>query len=73
MSTGWVAQLHQAALCTDEKQISSLLKQIPDEKQISSLLKQIPDSNVSLANALADLVNNFQIDKIIDLTQPESK
>ncbi len=60
MPTGWIAQLHQAALCTDEK-------------QISSLLKQIPDANASLANALADLVNNFRIDKIIDLTQPESK
>lgn len=60
MPTGWVAQLHQAALCTDEQ-------------QISSLLQQIPDSNASLANALADLVNNFRIDKIIDLTQQESK
>ncbi|MBW4638501.1 MAG: response regulator [Gloeocapsa sp. UFS-A4-WI-NPMV-4B04] len=60
MSAGWVAQLHQAALCTDEK-------------QISSLLKQIPESNASLANALADLVNSFRIDKIIDLTQQKSK
>lgn len=60
MPVGWVAQLHQAALCTDEK-------------QISSLLQQIPDSNACLANALADLVNNFRIDKIIDLTQLESK
>ena len=30
MSPVWVAQLHQAALCTDEPQIINLLEQIPD-------------------------------------------
>ena len=60
MPPQWVAQLHQAAVCTDEK-------------QIFSLLEQIPQSNVLLASALADLVNNFRIDKIIDLTQPDSE
>ena len=58
MPSGWVAQLHHAALCTDEKLIFSLLEQIPEE-------------SAHLANTLADWVNNFRIDKVIDLTQPE--
>ncbi len=58
MPSGWVAQLHQAALCTDEKLIFSLLEQIPEE-------------SAHLTKTLADWVNNFRIDKIIDLTQPE--
>ncbi len=59
MPPEWVAQLHQAALCTDEKLIFSLIEQIPEE-------------SAPLANALADLINNFRIDKVIDLTQPDS-
>ena len=57
MSPQWVAQLHQAALCTNEK-------------LIFSLIEQIPESNVFLATALADLIASFRIDKVIDLTQP---
>ncbi len=57
MPTEWVTQLHQAALCTDEKLIFSLLEQIPEESAL-------------LANTLSDWVNNFRIDKVIDLTQP---
>ncbi|MBE9002142.1 PAS domain S-box protein [Nostoc sp. LEGE 12447] len=56
MPTEWVTQLHQAALCTDEKLIFSLLEQIPEESTL-------------LANTLSDWVNNFRIDKVIDLTQ----
>ncbi|MEH1986219.1 extracellular solute-binding protein [Nostoc sp.] len=56
MPTEWVAQLHQAALCTDEKLIFSLLEQIPEESAL-------------LTNTLSDWVNNFRIDKVIDLTQ----
>lgn len=56
MPPEWREQLHQAALRTDEK-------------QIFSLLQQIPAANAPLANALAEAVNNFRIDKIIDLTQ----
>ncbi|MEH2234552.1 MAG: ATP-binding protein [Nostoc sp.] len=56
MPTDWVAQLHQAALCTDEKLIFSLLEQIPEESAL-------------LTNTLSDWVNNFRIDKVIDLTQ----
>ncbi|WP_445633553.1 histidine kinase [Nostoc sp. DSM 114161] len=52
----WITQLHQAALCTDEKLIFSLLEQIPPE-------------SAYLANTLTDWVNNFRIDKIIELTQ----
>ncbi|HEY9783693.1 MAG TPA: ATP-binding protein [Leptolyngbyaceae cyanobacterium] len=59
MPPEWVAQLHQAALCTDEKLIFDLIEQIPKDY-------------TPLATALADLVNNFRIDKIIDLTQPDS-
>ncbi|WP_341529588.1 ATP-binding protein [Nostoc sp. UHCC 0302] len=58
MPSEWVAQLHHAALCTDEKLIFSLLEQIPEE-------------SAHLANTLTDWVNNFRIDKVIDLTQPE--
>ncbi|MHC5738714.1 PAS domain S-box protein [Nostoc sp.] len=57
MPAEWVTQLHQAALCTDEKLIFSLLEQIPEESAL-------------LANTLSDWVNNFRIDKVIDLTQP---
>ncbi len=57
MPPEWIAQLHQAALCTDEKLIFSLLEQIPQESAF-------------LANALTDLVNNFRIDRVIALTQP---
>ncbi|MFN6501320.1 MAG: hypothetical protein RMX65_030605 [Nostoc sp. DedQUE01] len=52
----WVAQLDQAALCTDEKLIFSLLEQIPEESAL-------------LANTLSAWVNNFRIDKVIDLIQ----
>ncbi len=58
MPPEWIAQLHQAALCTDEKQIFSLIEQIPEEY-------------ATLANSLVDLVENFRIDKIIDLTQAD--
>ncbi len=60
MPPEWIAQLHQAALRTDEQ-------------QIFSLLQQIPVANAPLATALAEAVNNFQIDQIIDLTQPSAK
>ncbi|PIG95358.1 ATP-binding protein [Gloeocapsopsis sp. IPPAS B-1203] len=60
MPSEWVAQLYQAALQTDEKLIFSLLEQIPDEL-------------AALTSALTDLVNNFRIDQIIELTQPNSE
>ncbi len=56
MSPEWREQLHQAALRTDEQ-------------QIFNLLQQIPVANAPLAKALAEAVDNFRIDKIIDLFQ----
>jgi CheY-like chemotaxis protein len=56
MPQAWVQALHQAALRTDEKQIFNRVEQIPSEL-------------APLAHTLTDLVNNFRIDKIIDLTQ----
>jgi signal transduction histidine kinase/CheY-like chemotaxis protein len=58
MPPQWVAELHHAALCTDEKLIFSLLEQIPQEL-------------APLANTLADWVDNFRIDKVINLTKSE--
>jgi signal transduction histidine kinase len=55
MPSEWVNQLHQAALHTNELQILSLIEQIPPTKQ-------------SMAIVLADWVNNFRCDKILDLT-----
>jgi signal transduction histidine kinase/CheY-like chemotaxis protein len=60
MPPEWIEQLQQAALRTDEQ-------------QIFSLLQQIPQANAALADALTEAVNNFRIDKIIDLTQPGAK
>ncbi|MFN6566998.1 PAS domain S-box protein [Dendronalium sp. ChiSLP03b] len=55
MPSEWVSKLHQAALCTNEKLIFSLLGEIPEE-------------SAHLTNTLANWVNNFRIDKVIDLT-----
>ena len=56
MPTDWLVNLYQAAICVDD---SGILK----------LIKQIPESEAILANALTELVENFRIDIIIDLTQ----
>ncbi|GAC1504441.1 MAG: hypothetical protein NVS2B14_17160 [Chamaesiphon sp.] len=56
MPPEWLAQLHQAA------------KNLNDEL-ILQLIEQIPESNATLAHALRDVVNNFRLDKVIDLTQ----
>ncbi|MEG4352227.1 PAS domain S-box protein [Microcoleus sp. LAD1_D3] len=56
MPTDWVVELHRAALCVDDNRILELIEQIPETK-------------ANLANALTDLVDNFRIDIIIDLTQ----
>ncbi|NEP01037.1 MAG: AAA family ATPase [Symploca sp. SIO2E9] len=56
MSAEWVQQLNLAARSADED-------------LILSLIEQIPDSDVSVSEALIDMVNNFRLDKIIDLTQ----
>ncbi len=56
MSTDWLVNLYQAAICVDD---SGILE----------LIKQIPESEATLASSLTDLVENFRIDIIIDLTQ----
>jgi two-component system sensor histidine kinase/response regulator len=56
MPTDWVIELHRAALCVDDNRILELIEQIPETK-------------ANLAKALRDLVDNFRIDIIIDLTQ----
>lgn len=56
LSSEWKIQLHQAALCLDEQNIKGLIEQINPEHH-------------ELARGLTTLVNNFQFDKIISLTQ----
>ncbi|WP_332982569.1 PAS domain S-box protein [Microcoleus sp. A003_D6] len=56
MPTDWLVDLYRAALCVDDK-------------RILELIEQIPETEANLANALTDLVDNFRIDIIIDLTQ----
>ncbi|MEG4206161.1 response regulator [Microcoleus sp. Pol7_A1] len=56
MPIDWVVELHRAALCVDDN-------------RILELIDQIPETEANLANTLTDLVDNFRIDIIIDLTQ----
>ncbi|MEG3862082.1 response regulator [Microcoleus sp. herbarium12] len=56
MPTDWVVDLYRAAICVDDN-------------RILGLIEQIPETEANLANALTDLVDNFRIDIIIDLTQ----
>lgn len=56
MPRAWAIALHQAV-------------QILDEQQIIALLQQIPENQSNLYKALTDLVNNFRLDIIIELTQ----
>jgi two-component system sensor histidine kinase/response regulator len=56
MPTDWVIELHRAALCVDDN-------------RILELIEEIPETEANLANTLTDLVDNFRIDIIIDLTQ----
>lgn len=56
MPPQWLAQLHRAAEgCQDE--------------EILKLLEQIPEPHAALKLALIDLVDNFRLDVIINLTQ----
>lgn len=57
MPTAWVEQLHQAALHADEEWMNHLIEQIPLE-------------HLSLGRALRDLVDNFCLEQLIDLTEP---
>ncbi|HBB35691.1 MAG TPA: histidine kinase, partial [Cyanobacteria bacterium UBA8803] len=56
MPKEWRVQLHRAArACNDE--------------EIVRLIEQIPESQAAVKLALADLVDNFRLDIIFDLTQ----
>jgi hypothetical protein len=56
MPPKWSAQLHRAAEgCQDE--------------EVLKLLEQIPEPHAALKLALIDLVDNFRLDVIINLTQ----
>ncbi|MEQ9354290.1 hypothetical protein [Coleofasciculus chthonoplastes] len=57
MPNEWTRQLHQAA--------SSL-----DHELMNQLIEQIPPSEIPLAEALTDLVNEFRFDTLMNLTQP---
>ncbi|MEB3829076.1 PAS domain S-box protein [Phormidium sp. CCY1219] len=59
MPEEWIARVYDAAFRVDED-------------RILELLEEIPESQSALAAALADLANNFRLDKIIELTQPET-
>lgn len=56
MPPEWVNELYQAADCVDNE-------------QIFRLIEQIPPTHAPLALAIADLVNNFRCDHLIDLIQ----
>ncbi|MEG4574048.1 PAS domain S-box protein [Microcoleus sp. N3A4] len=56
MPADWVVELYRAAMCVDDN-------------RILELIDEIPETEANLANALTDLVDNFRIDIIIDLTQ----
>jgi CheY-like chemotaxis protein len=55
MSTGWRAQLHQAATQVDAEQIVQLIQQIPPEYS-------------PLAVAISDLANRYRFDRIVELS-----
>jgi PAS domain S-box-containing protein len=56
MPVEWIDHLHQAAVEADAE-------------LILNLAQQIPASSITLAQALTDLVNRFQFEKITDLTE----
>ncbi|HEY9709296.1 MAG TPA: histidine kinase, partial [Oculatellaceae cyanobacterium] len=58
MPAQWVVQLHDAA-------------SIGSDDQVLALIEQIPPENILLEQALTDLVNEFEFEEIIELTQPD--
>lgn len=59
MSIDWIAQLHQAALSVDAK-------------QVQALIEQIPDSYDHLTGGLMDLLDRLCFEELIELTQPQA-
>ena len=60
MPSAWTAQLYQAAVSVDNE-------------RIFHLLEQIPAASAPMAQTIADLVNNFRCDRIIDLIEQIAK
>lgn len=58
MPPSWIAQVHAAAIVIDDAQLYELFEQIPAEHE-------------QLAEALKNLVYNFHIETIINLTSPD--
>ena len=56
MPREWIAKLHAAALMVDDQEVIDLIQEIPDTEK-------------NLANALTNLVDNFRMDIILELTQ----
>lgn len=56
MPAEWLARLNRAAL-------------IANDQRIFQLLEEIPESNLALKAAIIQLVENFQLDQLIQLTQ----
>ena len=56
MSSKWLTQLHEAA-------------EVADNNHLSELIEQIPADRSELADIIADLMNNFRVDKITDLAE----
>jgi PAS domain S-box-containing protein len=59
MPPEWRAQLYEEAINCNEE-------------EVFALIEQIPESHVAVKLALAELVNNFRFDALIELTQPLS-
>lgn len=59
MPDEWITELRQAAIQADEE-------------LIFDLLEQIPDRNALLADTLVELVDNFRLDKIIEIADKVS-
>jgi signal transduction histidine kinase/CheY-like chemotaxis protein len=57
MPQDWIRDLHRAAIDADSE-------------QVLSSLQQIPDSNKVVFQGIVQWVENFQFDKIIDITEP---
>lgn len=58
MPADWIVQVYEAALVIDDQKLYRLLSQIPPSKQ-------------QLADALRDLVDNFYLENIVNLTRPQ--
>jgi len=56
MPMEWIAQLNEAALCVNDD-------------TILQLVKQIPQTEAALADSITNLVHNFRLDLILELTE----